>query len=206
MEDRVKMMDKLAASYAARGRKIEFSNAAVSGQVWNSDASMEEKLALLAKAQSAHGHSRYSDFDSIDYYIPSTGETRFGKSAEGAEIIVPTLEGGKVNYGQGGGYGAYVTVTDEKGNVLVKTGHGDVRGAKSGSVSINAPKPSINKDTAVEPDPLEDNIQPEAKPFNLPSMVQEVVKYIPMPIPMLRNNQASASNTPAWGNPSIVGG
>ena len=179
MEDRVKMMDKLAESYAARGRKIEFSNAAVSGKVWNKNATMEEKLALLQAAQNAHGHSRHSQYDSIDYYIPSTGETRFGKSAEGAEILVPTVEGGKVNYGQGGGYGAFITLTDEKGNVILKTGHGDIRGAKTGSVnisSINKNKPSVGPTPEPDPNfflkllnPVAQAQQPQVIPMPLPS-------------------------------------
>lgn len=196
MEKRVEMMDKLAASYAARGRKIEFSNKAVAGKTWNVNATMDEKIALLQAAQNAHGHSRHSNYDSIDYYIPSTGENRFGKSAEGAEILVPTVEGGKVNYGQGGGYGAYITLTDEKGNVILKTGHGDIRGAKTGSVQIK----SINKDKpSVGP-------TPEPDPSNLLKLLTPVAQslepqVVPMPVPM-NTSSSMGLTTPqyqSWG-------
>lgn len=204
LEQRVDMMDQLAASYAERGRQIEFSNQAVSGRQWDMNAPMEEKIALLQAAQSAHSHSIHSDYDSIDYYIPSMGENRFQKSAEGAEILVPTVEGGKVNYGQGGGYGAYVTVTDENGNVLVKTGHGDVRDAKTGSVDIPV-KPTINKDSEVEQDPMED-IQVDLPQIALPQP-QVVTQYLPLTIPMYqRGNSSGSNNTPAWGNNSLIGG
>ena len=165
---------------------------------------MEEKIALLQAAQSAHSHSVHRDYDSIDYYIPSIGENRFQKSAEGAEILVPTVEGGRVNYGQGGGYGAYVTVTDENGNVLVKTGHGDIRDAKTGSVDIPV-KPTINKDSTVEQDPMED-IQVDLPQIALPQP-QVVTQYLPLTIPMYqRGNSSGSSNTPAWGNNSLIGG
>ena len=204
MEERVNMVDQMAASYAERGRKIEFSNSAVAGRTWDMNAPLEEKIALLEAAQAAHSHSLHNDYDSIDYYIPNMGVDRFDKSAENAEIIVPTVEGGKVNYGQGGGYGAYVTVTDAEGNVLVKTGHGDIRDAKTGSVDIST-KPTINKDSIVEQDPMED-IEVDLPQIILPQP-QVVTQYLPLTVPMYQKEKGTvSSNTPAWGNNSVIGG
>ena len=168
------------------------------------NAPLEEKIALLEAAQAAHSHSLHNDYDSIDYYIPNMGVDRFDKSAENAEIIVPTVEGGKVNYGQGGGYGAYVTVTDAEGNVLVKTGHGDIRDAKTGSVDIST-KPTINKDSIVEQDPMED-IEVDLPQIILPQP-QVVTQYLPLTVPMYQKEKGTdSSNTPAWGNNSVIGG
>ena len=196
LEDRVKMMDKLAAAYAARGRKIEFSNSAVAGEVYDLNKTLAERMDLLRRAQSAHGHSRHSQYDSIDYYIPQVKETRFGRSAEGAEILVPTVAGGKINYSQGGGYGAFITLTDEKGNVLLKTGHGDIRGAKSGSVTI--PTKPINKDTPITPTP-----EPDPNTFvqNLISTVPTPqVLTVPVPIPSGGNQGTSVGTSQNYGS------
>ena len=148
MEQKVKMMDDLAAAYAARGRKIEFSNAAVSGEVWNSKASMKEKMDLLQRAFEAHQIPRgravdAGGFNRIDYYIPKIEENRFGASAEGAEILVPTHGASTMHYLSGGNYGAYVNLKDKDGNIIFRTGHGDIRGARDGVV-INIPKTNKN--------------------------------------------------------------
>ena len=147
MEDRVKLMDQLARGYAARGREIEFSNNAVAGTIYDPNATLEEKIALLRKAQNAHSHSLHQNFDSIDYYIPNIGKGRRHESAEGAEILMPTMEGAQLQYGQGGGWGASVTMVDENGKVLMKTGHGDIRGAKTGTVDLSPPE-----ETTTEPE------------------------------------------------------
>lgn len=136
MKQKVAMVDQLARGYAERGRKIEFSNSAVSGEVYNPNASFEEKEKLLKRVFAAHSHSVSSNYNSLDYYIPKITESRFGKSAEGVEILSPTLGGSKIEYHQGGGYGAFTVLVDENGNVISKTGHGDIRGAKTGVVSI----------------------------------------------------------------------
>ena len=150
MEDRVKLMDQLARGYAARGREMEFSNQGVASKIYDPNASMEEKIALLSAAQNAHSHSLHRDFDSIDYYIPEVSDRRgrFGKSAEGAEILMPTMRGAEMRYGQGGGFGAFVTMVDENGKVLMKTGHGDIRGAKTGTVDLTPPETSSAEKSA----------------------------------------------------------
>ena len=150
----VGMMDELALGYRKRGREIEFSNDAVAGIIYNPDASMSEKQKLMQRVFAAHSHSMHADFHSIDYYVPHIGKGRRDKSAEGVNILTPTVRGGRVNYGTGGGWGASVTVTDAEGNIISKTGHGDTRSAKSGSISIPqdpAQKP-VSSEPALKPD------------------------------------------------------
>tara|TARA_E500000318_G_scaffold83005_1_gene78514 strand:- start:3412 stop:6411 length:3000 start_codon:yes stop_codon:yes gene_type:complete len=142
MEEKVAMMDQLAAGYEAQGRKIEFSNAAISGAVYDPNAQYEEKAALLQKAFEAHNIPRgraidQGGFNSIDYYAPLKDENRFGSSVKGQDILIPTMGGTEVEYHQGGEYGAFVSLTDENDNVLLKTGHGDIRGAKGGQVQLS---------------------------------------------------------------------
>lgn len=142
MEKKVQMMDQLAAGYAAQGRKIEFSNSAIANSIYDPNATYEEKAALLQKAFEAHNLPRgraidQGGFNSIDYYAPLAEENRFGKSVEGQDILIPTMGGTEVEYHQGGGYGAFVALTDENDEVLLKTGHGDIRGARSGQVQLS---------------------------------------------------------------------
>ena len=151
MEDRVKLMDQLARGYAARGREIEFSNDAVAGTIYDPNATMEEKMALLKRVQDAHSHSLHADYDSIDYYIPNIGKGRSHSSAEGAEILMPTMEGAQLQYGQGGGWGASVTMVDENGKVLMKTGHGDIRGARTGTVDLSPPEETTTESEEPKP-------------------------------------------------------
>ena len=135
MEQKIAMMDQLSRGYAAEGRVIEFSNAAVANMRYSHTMSYEDKVKLLNRAIGAHAHR--SGWSSIDYYIPKSGETRFGKSAEGAEILVPSIDGGKLEYHTGGNYGRFVVGVDKDGNVLFKTGHGDSRlSANRGTVSF----------------------------------------------------------------------
>tara|TARA_B100002019_G_scaffold40603_1_gene34008 strand:- start:6953 stop:8980 length:2028 start_codon:yes stop_codon:yes gene_type:complete len=148
MEEKVKMMDQLAAGYAAQGRNIEFSNNAVANSIWDPNASYEDKAALLQRAFEAHQLPRGRALDAggfhrIDYYAPlikdsqdTAGKGRFRDSVVGQDILIPTLGGTNVDYGQGGNYGAFVELTDKDGNILFRTGHGDIRGAKSGSVTL----------------------------------------------------------------------
>ena len=134
MGNMVSAMDKLANAYSARGRKIEFSNPGVSGAVWNPNASNADKRSLLQRAFDAHSHSsfmRAEGFLPFDYYNPKKDDTRFGKSVEGSEILLPTF-GGKVDVGtKYGGYGKSAEIFS--GNKMVAmTGHGDTRYEKGG--------------------------------------------------------------------------
>jgi len=139
MGNMVSAMDKLANAYSSRGRKIEFSNAGVSGEVWDSRASSEQKRSLLQRAINAHSHStfmRSEGFLPFDYYNPKKNENRFGKSVEGSEILLPSF-GGKIDVGSKyGGYGKSAEISS--GNRIVAlTGHGDIRYAKGGETLGN---------------------------------------------------------------------
>ena len=208
MEEKVKMMDQLAAGYAAQGRNIEFSNSMIQNVIYNPNASFEEKSALLQKAFEAHNLPRgraidQGGFNSIDYYAPLIGENRFGSSVEGQDILIPKVEGGKVTYSQGGGYGAFVTLTDEKGNVILKTGHGDIRGAKTGSVSI--PKaPPINKPEITE-EPAEYNFIGELSQMITTQQSPQNPLVVPVPIPSSGKDSGLGMNSPAWGLNSVFG-
>ena len=188
MEQKVAMVDQMAAGYAKQGRVMEFSNQGVSGETWDTNMTYEQKVKLLERAFEAHSHSRYSDRNSIDYYIPKKGENRFGKSAEGAEILVPTVGGQTATYSSGGGYGNFIEIKDEQGNVLTRTGHGDTRfGPQSGSVDISqsaseASQPQMTAQTPPSSTPQsvqkqasydQDDPGPQA-PIILPATEQEV--------------------------------
>ena len=151
MEQKVAMVDQMAAGYAKQGRVMEFSNQGVAGETWDTNMSYEQKVKLLERAFAAHSHSRYSDRNSIDYYIPKKGDSRYDKSAEGAEILAPTVGGQTATYSSGGGYGNFVEIKDEQGNVIARTGHGDTRfGPKSGTVDITG-EPSKPEKPQVTP-------------------------------------------------------
>jgi len=189
MEQKIAMVDQLARGYAARGRKIEFSNSAVAGMVYDVNASPQQKAALLNKAFGAHSHSRHSKFDSLDYYIPSMGETRFGKSAEGAEILSPTVDGGSLEFHQGGGYGAFTVLLDKDGNVISKTGHGDIRGAKSGTVKLGD---QMTKDlsTLKEPASYEDERASNVVVVNKRNLISYVQKTTTSPAPVTQSGDS----------------
>jgi len=71
---------------------------------------------------------RAEGFLPFDYYIPKANDPqgRFGKSAEGAEILVPDF-GGKINVGKlYGGYGKSADIYDASNKWVAMTGHGDI--------------------------------------------------------------------------------
>ena len=148
VEKAVAMVDQMSRAYAKQGREIEFSNAAVSGLVYDHNAPYSDKLALLKRVFGAHAPR--GGWRSMDYYIPlkSDAKGRFGKSAEAAEIVTPTVAGGKIEYHEGGRYGAFVVVVDENGIVVSKTGHGDIRGSRAGTV-IDIPRGTNNQSGSV---------------------------------------------------------
>tara|TARA_A100001035_G_scaffold122181_1_gene95984 strand:+ start:1039 stop:3345 length:2307 start_codon:yes stop_codon:yes gene_type:complete len=66
-------------------------------------------------------------------------------------------------------------------------------------------KPTINKDSVVEQDPMED-IQIDLPQIILPQP-QVVTQYLPLTVPMYQKGKDTvSSNTPAWGNNSLIGG
>jgi hypothetical protein len=137
MKQKIDMVDQMAAGYNSQGRLMEFSNSGVEGETWNVNASYDEKVKLLERVFASHSHSSYNDRNSMDYYIPKKGVNRFDKSAEGAEILAPTVGAQSASFSSGGGYGNFVEIKDSKGQVIARTGHGDSRvGGGQGTVSL----------------------------------------------------------------------
>ena len=148
MRQKVAMVDQMAAGYDKQGRFMEFSNPGVAGEKWDVNMSYDEKVSLLERVFAAHSHSRYRDRNSMDYYIPKKGANRFDKSAEGAEILAPTVGGTSASFASGGNYGNFVEIKDSKGQVIARTGHGDTRvGRRSGTVSVSGPQISTTPGT-----------------------------------------------------------
>lgn len=208
LEDRIKLLDQLAKGYAARGREIEFSNDAVSGTVYDPNASLEEKTALLKKVHAAHSHSSHADYDSIDYYIPEISDKkgRRGKSAEGAEILMPTMQDAQLRYGQSMGYGAFVDMVDKDGKIIMTTGHGDVRGARTGTVDLSPSKPakpSVEPVQEVKPDPKSQEVSlsnPAATNFIQQQPGSNNIAMIPLPSeskPPQRSSSPPPATTPS---------
>jgi hypothetical protein len=96
--ERVKAVDSLARKYASIGREIEFSNQAVAGQRWNPEADLATRVDLLNRAGAAH--SKRPGWQSLDFYVPFKGKSRFDKGAvEDASIFLPGVAGGSVRRG-----------------------------------------------------------------------------------------------------------
>ena len=150
MDETIDMFDQMARAYEAQGRVIEFSNAGVASERYRSSMTRQQKEDLLRRASAAHAPR--GGYRAFDYYIPKAYEDREGKSAEGAEIFVPTSPGGRLDYGTGGGYGNYVFIYDAQGRLIGKTGHGDSRfGRSSGSVRTPAQVQRTRPPADVEP-------------------------------------------------------
>lgn len=152
----VELFDQMAKFYAEQGRQIEFSNAAVSGQVYRVDD--PNRGALLQQAFAAH-HSQGRDAArgvySVDYYIPTVGTDRFSSSVEGAELAIPSVSGGRVDYASGGGYGNYANVYDAQGNLVMQTGHGDdSRALPSGFSFQSAIGSGLQTSSSPQPTPV----------------------------------------------------
>lgn len=137
VSERVKMLDAIAQQNQSIGREIEFSNPAVSGRRWNVNANLADKVDLLERAAAAHGHSKNTGWQSLDYYTPFKGKTRFDKGAvEDASIYLPAVPGGRVTRGSGGSYGYFSESVDPGGRVIARVGHGNVDRPEAGNVSL----------------------------------------------------------------------
>jgi muramidase (phage lysozyme) len=205
MSNMVSAVDKLANAYSSQGRKIEFSNSGVAGRVWNPGASSDEKRNLLQKAIDAHSHSRFmrsEGFLPFDYYIPKKNETRFGKSAEGAEILLPTF-GGKTEVGtKYGGYGKSAEIFGSSGKMVAMTGHADIRYAKGGK-TLDGPHEALIGEEGTEY--VIDNKSFETTEKFLPGLLDilnykvndkaSLIKYLP-------NIISSLSQYTYYGNPN----
>ena len=135
--EKVKMIDAIARQNQSIGREIEFSNTAVSGKRWNLNADLADKVDLLERAAAAHGHSKHSGWQSLDYYTPFKGKNRFQKGAvEDASIYLPAVAGGKVTRGSGGGYGYFSESLDPSGRVIARVGHGNIDRPETGNINV----------------------------------------------------------------------
>lgn len=136
--ERVRALDAIANQYRSIGREIEFSNSSVSGRRWNPASNISDKVQLLNQAAAAHGHSRHPGWQSLDFYVPFKGKSRFEKGAvEDASIYLPGVPGGTVRRGSGGGYGYYSEALDPSGRTLFRVGHGNVdRPESSGDITV----------------------------------------------------------------------
>lgn len=148
--ERVKAVDSIAKQYQSIGREIEFSNAAVSGQRWNPSLDLSDKVQLLNQAAAAHAHSKHPGWQSLDFYVPFKGKTRFDKGAvEDASIFLPAIPGGTVRSNSGGGYGYYSEALDPSGRTVFKIGHGNVdRPEELGELKIGDAPASTGTTTA----------------------------------------------------------
>lgn len=128
MEEKVALMDQIARGYQAQGRRVEFSNSSVGGEVYNANDSYEKKAAILQRAFAAHEeHSAYGNWQSIDYYVPLNSDPsgRSGSSVEGVEMLAPNVAGANIVTSIADGYGKFMELVDATGKTILKTGHGD---------------------------------------------------------------------------------
>ena len=169
MEDIVKMVDKMALAYNAMGREMEFSNNVMSDRIYDPNASLEEKSEFLMDAFKAHNLPRGRKLDGkhgfyqMDYFVPEIGKGRGHESAERAPLLLPFLEDGSVRYERSGSYGASADLIDSEGKVRARVGHGDVRGAKSGTIDLSTVRPfsqQVQPVEEVKPDPKAQEVSP----------------------------------------------
>jgi hypothetical protein len=144
IQERIKLLDSIAQRYAQEDRVIEFSNQGVADQRWNPNATNEEKVDLYTRAVAAHDPR--IGYDSLDYYAPKTGETRYGSSAEGAPIYIATMPGSTTSSAVADDYGYFTEVFGPKGRKLVGIGHGDRRFPET-SRSVPIAVQEFNPDT-----------------------------------------------------------
>ena len=145
--DRVRAVDTLARQYQSIGREIEFSNAGVSGRRWNPSLDLSDKIQLLNQAAQAHSHSRHPGWQSLDFYVPLKGKSRFDKGAvEDASIFLPAIPGGTVRSQSGGGYGYYSEAMDPSGRTVFRIGLGNIdRPEEKAELKIDA---NLSNETA----------------------------------------------------------
>lgn len=116
---------QMARAYEQQNRRIEFSNSAVADEIYDPNAPQADRISLLRRAAAAHSHSVSQNYYSFDYYIPQDGDSRHGASVRGAEMYLPSVPGGRIDYGTAGNYGNFAIIYDAAGNPIIKTGHGD---------------------------------------------------------------------------------
>jgi hypothetical protein len=137
----VPMIDSMASALAADGRVMEMGSAgSVSGKRYPLNGTRAQKEAFLRAATA--GHHKQRSMAAFDYFIPKSNETRFGKSAEYANIPAPALPPGyKMTFhmGRAADGGAFYQITDPSGRVVFKTFHGDPNKSRLGLVGQKSP-------------------------------------------------------------------
>lgn len=165
METLIELMDANALFLAESGKRIEFSNAAVAGQVWDPNMSPDEKRKMAEDVMLAHrGHSKATA--AMDWYVVNNDGSRGDASSMNADMPVAVKEDWQVVYAvdpkDEKGYGMMMTVLDENGNAVFKQGHGNKRlnkpddfivtaeheSTQSVAAVPNAPSPVANETTA----------------------------------------------------------
>lgn len=120
----IEVMDGIAEHAAASDHRIEFSNSAVSGQVWDPDVSFEDKKAMAEEVMKAHGGHSFDT--SMDFYIAPNGQSRHSANSLSPKPIgVALAPGWKVDYSTAGNYGNYAEIYNENGQHIYTIGHGD---------------------------------------------------------------------------------
>lgn len=161
LEEKVKAFDAIAQKYKSLGRDIEFSNTGVAGSKYDLSLPYQKRAELLSRAAQAHSHSTHSGWDSLDFYVPFAGKSRFDPGAvEDASIFVPTVPGGKVTRGSGGGYGYFSEVFDPSGKKVFRVGHGNIDRPEEGEFSVPAQTQPSPEATASQPSPGKTSNQP----------------------------------------------
>lgn len=141
MADKVRMFEPVVQAYESMGRRIEFSNSAVSGLVYSSNLSQAEKESRLLRAQEAHvgrrsGRNRYP----MDFYVPLKGSARYSgggvtsSTSGGANVsfVIPVIEGGYYTVGKFvPGAGQKITAYDAQGRWVYEAYHG--QGGREGT-------------------------------------------------------------------------
>lgn len=153
-EHGVLIFDALADKYRSIGRGVVFSNQGVHGVRYNRDLPYNEKIKLLERVAKAHSHSVHPGWNSADYFavLPDKqGKFDINRqgAVEGATIFVAGPPGHKVVHGSDSGYGFFTNIVDPKtGEIIAKTGHGDVRRPlKENNYTI----PSLNSTSETKP-------------------------------------------------------
>jgi hypothetical protein len=129
----IEIMDSMSKHYADRGYRMEFSNTAVSGKVWNHSASEADKMNLAKQAVAAHNHSAASTGFSMDFYIaqgidkkdPNYKSRHDTPTIKNQDFALAMPIGGSANFLTAGNYGNFVQVKDADGKSLYNMGHGD---------------------------------------------------------------------------------
>lgn len=215
----IDMMDMIAIGYLRKGREIEFSNKGVAGFHWNIGLSREQKLDLIKRVRNAHTPT--NGFYSIDYYTPMVGTSRFDKKnskVEGAPILAPRIEGTTIQRytGEGDpeddrGYGKFLHIVDEEGNIIMKMGHGDVDvGPSGGTIKIKKPQEVSSRVLNTDEDGKDEEdamMMLNAMNFGNGTLIGSQPDIIPLPIQMsqLGSGAADKINYATWGHPIKAG-